>query len=101
MLFKSESYKLIGGHEDTFDEVVEDIALAKKIKNKNLKLNFLIAIKDISINMYDDLNSLIEGWSKNWFLGLEKDLFRSISGSIFVFLNFTLPWVLFFISLMQ
>ena len=99
MLFKSESYKLIGGHEDTFDEVVEDIALAKKIKNKNLKLNFLIAIKDISINMYDDLNSLIEGWSKNWFLGLEKDLFRSISGSIFVFLNFTVPWLLFFISL--
>ena len=77
MLFKKESYELIGGHEGTFDEVVEDIAL----------------------NMYQDFNSLIEGWSKNWFLGLEKDLFRSISGSIFVFLNFSLPWLLFFISL--
>ena len=99
MLFKKESYELIGGHEGTFDEVVEDIALAKKIKNRNLKLNFLIAIKDISLNMYQDFNSLIEGWSKNWFLGLEKDLFRSISGSIFVFLNFSLPWLLFFISL--
>ena len=99
MLFKKESYELIGGHEGTFDEVVEDIALAKKIKNRNLKLNFLIAIKDISLNMYQDLNSLIEGWSKNWFLGLEKDLFRSISGSIFVFLNFSVPWLLFFISL--
>ena len=55
--------------------------------------------RDISLNMYQDLNSLIEGWSKNWFLGLEKDLFRSISGSIFVFLNFSAPWLLFFISL--
>ena len=99
MLFKRESYELIGGHEGTFDEVVEDIALAKKIKKRDLKLNFLIAIKDISLNMYKDLNSLIEGWSKNWFLGLEKDLLRSISGSIFVFLNFSVPWLLFFISL--
>ena len=46
MLFKRGSYELIGGHEGTFDEVVEDIALAKKIKNRNLKLNFLIAIKE-------------------------------------------------------
>ena len=99
MLFRRKSYELIGGHEGTFDEVVEDIALAKKIKKSNLKLNFLIAIKDISLNMYEDLNSLIEGWSKNWFLGLEKDLIRSISGSIFVFLNFSVPWLLFFISL--
>ena len=99
MLFKKDSYELIGGHEATCEEVVEDIALAKKIKNNNLKLNFLIAIKDISINMYQDLDSLIEGWSKNWFLGLEKNFFRSMGASIFVLLNFSFPWLLFFISI--
>ncbi|ABM71628.1 Hypothetical protein P9515_04191 [Prochlorococcus marinus str. MIT 9515] len=98
MLFKRQSYEFIGGHEGTFDEVVEDISLAKKIKSNNLKLNFLIAIEDISLNMYRDFNSLIEGWSKNWFLGLEKDLLKSISGSIFVFLNFSVPWLLFITS---
>ena len=99
MLFKRDSYELIGGHEGTCEEVVEDIALAKKIKNSNLKLNFLIAIKDLSLNMYQDLGSLIEGWSKNWFLGLEKDFLRSISASLFVLLNFTFPWLLFLITI--
>ena len=99
MLFKRDSYELIGGHEGTCEEVVEDIALAKKIKKSNLKLNFLIAIKDISLNMYPDLSSLIEGWSKNWFLGLEKDFLKSLSASIFVILNFSFPWFAFFISI--
>tara|TARA_B100000963_G_scaffold297678_1_gene269205 strand:- start:196 stop:819 length:624 start_codon:yes stop_codon:yes gene_type:complete len=95
MLFKSKSYKLINGHEGTHDEVVEDLALAKKIKDSNLKLNFLIAIKDISLNMYKDFSSLIEGWSKNWFLGLEKNFLKSISASVFVFLTYSMPWLLF------
>ena len=99
MLFKANSYRKVGGHEGTYDEVVEDLALAKKIKNSGFKLNFLIAIKDISINMYRDLDSLLEGWSKNWFLGLEKDLFKSISASIFVLLTYSLPWLLFLLSI--
>ena len=99
MLFKRDAYEFIGGHEGTCEEVVEDIALAKKIKNSNLKLIFLIAIQDISLNMYQDLNSLIEGWSKNWFLGLEKDFLRSISASVFVLFNFSFSWLLFFTSI--
>ncbi len=99
MLFKSDSYKSIKGHEGTHDEVVEDLALAKKIKDSNLKLNFLIAINDISLNMYKDINTLIEGWSKNWFLGLEKSLLKSISASVFVFLTYSMPWLLFGISI--
>ena len=85
MLFKKKSYDLIGGHLETYNEVVEDLALAEKIKSNNLKLNFSIAINDISLNMYRNLNSLIEGWSKNWFLGLEKNILKSLSASIFVF----------------
>ncbi len=94
MLFKKRSYDKIGGHKDTYNEIVEDIALAQKIKNNNLKLNFSIAIKDISLNMYKDFNSLIEGWSKNWFLGLERDIFKSFSASTFVFFIYPLPWLI-------
>jgi len=101
MLFKKKSYDLIGGHLETYNQVVEDLALAKKIKSNNLKLNFSIAINDISINMYKNLNSLIEGWSKNWFLGLEKNLLKSLSASTFVFLLYSFPWLLFLTSLVR
>ncbi len=101
MLFKKKSYDLIGGHLETYNEVVEDLALAKKIKSNNLKLNFSIAIDDISLNMYRDFNALVEGWSKNWFLGLDKNLLKSLSASLFVFFSYTFPWILFLISVIQ
>ena len=94
MLFKAKSYFKIGGHEGTFNKVVEDLALAEKIKGSKLKLNFLIAIKDVSLNMYSDLSSLIEGWSKNWFLGVDKNIFKSLSASIFVLITNTIPWLI-------
>ena len=95
MLFRRESYELIGGHKETYNEIVEDLALAKKIKAKDLKLSFLVAIDNISLNMYDNFNSLIEGWSKNWYLGLDKNIFISIVASIFVFTIYTIPWLIF------
>ena len=98
MLFKSDSYLKIGGHKGTFDQVVEDLALAKKIKSFNLKLKFLIAIKDISLNMYSNFNSLLEGWSKNWFLGLDRNIFKSLSASGYVLLTFSTPWLLLFFA---
>ena len=101
MLFKKKSYDLIGGHLETYNEVVEDLALAEKIKSNNLTLNFSIALNDISLNMYRDFGSLIEGWSKNWFLGLEKNLLKSLSASVFVFFLYSFPWILFLISLIQ
>ena len=101
MLFKKKSYDLIGGHLETYNEVVEDLALAEKIKSNNLNLNFSIAINDISLNMYRNLNSLIEGWSKNWFLGLEKNILKSLSASIFVFFLYSFPLILFLISLIK
>ena len=94
MLFKKESYEKIGGHKETYDEIVEDLALASKIKKNNLKLKFLIAIEDISLNMYKDFESLIEGWSKNWFLGLEENFFKSLTATIFVFMIHSAPWLI-------
>jgi len=94
MLFKANSYFKIGGHEGTFNKVVEDLALAEKIKGSKLKLNFLIGIKDVSLNMYSDLSSLIEGWSKNWFLGVDKNIFKSLSATIFVLISNTIPWLI-------
>jgi len=93
MLFKRNSYEKIGGHKGTYNKIVEDLALAEKIKENNLRLNFLIAIEDISLNMYKDLASLLEGWSKNWFLGLGKNIFKSFAALIFVFTIYVIPWL--------
>ena len=51
----------------------------------------------ISIRMYSDFPSLWEGWTKNWFLGLNSNILKSISASVIVFIIFSVPWIILFI----
>ncbi len=93
MLFRRTSYEEIGGHSGVAAEVVEDLELARKIKASGFKLRFLMGIDALDLNMYSDISKLWEGWTKNWFLGLDRNIVKAISGSVFVLWIFTLPWV--------
>ena len=44
--------------------------------------------------MYTDLAALWEGWTKNWFLGLDRDPGKAIGAALVVVLMFTAPWLL-------
>ncbi len=96
MLFKRSAYLSIGGHEKVSGEVVEDIALANNIKKDGFKLIFLLALDGLELKMYDNLPALWEGWTKNWFLGLDQNVLKSISASTIVLIMFTGPWIVFF-----
>ena len=101
MLFRMKSYKDIGGHKDLSGEVVEDLALARRIKKSGYKLKFLLGLDALKISMYDDIKDLWEGWSKNWFIGLDRNIGKSMLASLVVFCTFSVPWLIFFISMMQ
>ena len=92
MLFKKSSYDEIGGHKNIPSEVVEDIKLAKLIKEKGFKLQFLLGLDSIKLKMYSNFSELWEGWTKNWFLGLKQNIFKSISASFVVLIIFFIPW---------
>ncbi len=94
MLFRRSSYEIIGGHKAVAGEVIEDLALAKKIKSSGFKLRFLIGLDALELNMYSNFASLWEGWSKNWFLGLEKNILKALLASLIVFWMFSIPWIL-------
>ncbi len=93
MLFRRSAYKAIGGHKDLAGEVVEDLALARKIKGSGFKLRFLLGLNAVDLHMYPDFDALWEGWSKNWFLGLDRNIPKAISASLVVFLIFSTPWL--------
>ncbi len=94
MLFKRESYKEVGGHRILAGEVVEDLALARLIKDSGLKLTFLLGLDAINLRMYSNISELWEGWSKNWFIGLDRNIVKALGASLFVFYVFALPVIL-------
>ena len=94
MLFKASTYTQIGGHRALAGEVVEDLALARAIKAGGHRLRYLLGLDAVDLRMYADLAALWEGWTKNWFLGLDRDPTKALGAALVVVVMFSLPWLL-------
>ena len=94
MLFKASTYALIGGHRALAGEVVEDLALARAIKAGGHRLRYFLGLDAVDLRMYTDLAALWEGWTKNWFLGLDRDPVKALGAALVVVLMFSVPWLL-------
>jgi hypothetical protein len=94
MLFRRSAYAAIGGHRALAAEVVEDLALARRIKQAGHRLRYLLGLDALELRMYSDFASLWEGWTKNWLLGLDGDVARALAASSVVLLMFSGPWLL-------
>ena len=94
MLFKTATYAGIGGHAALAGEVVEDLAFARAIKAGGSRLRYLLGLDAVDLRMYADFAALWEGWTKNWFLGLDRDPAKAIGAALAVVVMFTLPWLL-------
>ena len=94
MLFRRSVYDQIGGHRALAAEVVEDLALARRIKTGGYRLRYLLGLDAVDLRMYADLATLWEGWTKNWCLGLDRDPGKALAAAGVVVLMFSLPWLL-------
>jgi chlorobactene glucosyltransferase len=82
------SYEAVGTHAAVRGEVAEDLALAQAFWRSGRKVYFAFAETLMETRMYTGLSHLIEGWTKNLFLGSR----RSFPDS--PFLRATTPLVL-------
>ncbi|KGG26106.1 MULTISPECIES: glycosyltransferase [unclassified Prochlorococcus] len=101
MLFRRSTYEEIGGHRALADVVIEDLALARRIKGAGFRLRYLLGLDALQLQMYDNFPALWEGWSKNWFLGLDSNIVKAIGASTLVFWMFTGPWLVLFIIIVS
>jgi chlorobactene glucosyltransferase len=63
------AYEAAGTHAAVRHEVAEDLALAQTYVRNGLKLHFAFAERLMETRMYSGLSHLVEGWSKNMYLG--------------------------------
>lgn len=69
ILTTRQAYETAGTHAAVRGEVAEDLALAQTFLRQGLKLYFAFAERSMETRMYHGLSHLIEGWSKNIYLG--------------------------------
>lgn len=69
ILLSRDDYEAIGTHEAVRDAVAEDLALAQAMVAGGRTVFFAFATELMETRMYRNLRQLVEGWSKNLYLG--------------------------------
>jgi chlorobactene glucosyltransferase len=65
LLVRREVYERIGGHSAVRDEILEDVALARKVKAAGGRCLFLPGAQWVHTRMYRTFGEMWRGWTKN------------------------------------
>jgi glycosyltransferase involved in cell wall biosynthesis len=65
MLVSRRAYEAVGGHAAVAGDILEDVALARKVKESGKPIRFRFGGEQVATRMYRSRAQLIEGWTKN------------------------------------
>lgn len=93
MLFRRAAYVQIGGHRGVADDLVEDVALARRIKAAGLTMRLSLGLDVMEVRMYRSFAALWEGWTKNMHLGAQRRLSSTLTVALIAACVLTVPWL--------
>jgi glycosyltransferase involved in cell wall biosynthesis len=93
MLFRRASYEKLGGHRRVAGCVAEDGELGRLIKSENMKLLYLMAPEWFSARMYRSWAALWEGWTKNFYLAMQRQWWLVAYAVCVLLVIFPMPWL--------
>ncbi|HVB59050.1 MAG TPA: glycosyltransferase [Candidatus Acidoferrales bacterium] len=110
ILMRRDAYEEAGGHAAMAGEVLEDVALAKRVKRAGRRIYFAPGQGIVQTRMYRSLGAMWEGWTKNLYplfggslggIALEIDAATPLLGAVLggalaweLFVRGTLDWLL-------
>lgn len=93
LVFRRRAYDAVGGHVEVRDNIVEDVAFARRIKANRLRLRMADSAGLITCRMYHDWESVRDGFGKNILAGHSDSLVFLGLSFVFHWLIFVLPFV--------
>jgi hypothetical protein len=67
LMIHRDAYEAVGGHASVAGEVLEDVALARKVKSAGYRIWFGSGKGIVRVRMYRSFGAMWEGWKKNLF----------------------------------
>ncbi|MEZ6046278.1 MAG: glycosyltransferase [Planctomycetaceae bacterium] len=92
ILIRREAYDQIGQHRAVRDKFVEDIALARKVRQAGLRLNIVSGAHLFSVRMYSSVRQIIRGWSRIFYSATDCRPGKLIALLIFISLFSLTPY---------
>jgi len=94
LMVKRQAYDAVGGHAAIHGAVLEDVALARRVKGAGFRIWFTSGAGIVRVRMYRSFAAMWEGWKKNLF-----QLMGGTTGSTFAELEAAFPWMVLVILL--
>jgi len=89
LMVRRDVYRDAGGHAVVHGEVLEDVALAKKVKAAGARVWFGYSDGLVRVRMYRSFSAMWEGWKKNLFV-----LMGGTTGAVFSEFESSFPWMI-------
>ena len=93
LMVRRNPYQAMGGHAAVPGEVLEDVALARKVKGGGGKIWFAYSDR-VRVRMYRSFRAMWEGWRKNLFA-----LVGGTTTAVFSEFESTFPWMILIVFL--
>jgi chlorobactene glucosyltransferase len=93
MLFRREAYRAISGHENLGTVIVDDLALARRVKAAGLRWRVMNITDLITCRMYHGSREALEGFAKNLFATFDFHLSLFLFVSIWLAVFFLEPLI--------
>ena len=74
ILTTRDAYEWVGGHRRVQHTVIEDMLLAREYATAGKRILFAVADPDMRTRMYTSLRGIVNGWTKNLFVGIVESL---------------------------
>jgi chlorobactene glucosyltransferase len=94
ILLRREVYDRVGGYATLKQAILEDINMARLVKQSGAKIMIADAQKIYSIRMYHSFQEIWTGWRKNVFLAMKKSIFKTFYYILCVLGFVVTPWLL-------
>ncbi|MCX7876114.1 MAG: glycosyltransferase [Melioribacteraceae bacterium] len=94
IMIDKETYLKIGGHVSVKNKIVEDMELARKVKEGKFKIITLLGNNFVKCKMYSKLDEAFNGFSKNFYAGFNISTVMFSLLLIFIQSVFMLPTIL-------
>src|ERR1700735_2130771 len=88
LLLRRDVYKELGGHTAIAGQILEDVALARRVKSAGYGIYFTAPIGTVRTRMYRSFGAMWEGWTKNLY-----PLMGGKPAAVLLEISDVLPWV--------
>lgn len=89
LMVRCDVYQAAGGHAAVHGEILEDVALARRIKADGARIWFGYSDGAVRVRMYRSFSAMWEGWKKNLFV-----LMGGTTGAMFSEFESSFPWMI-------